>query len=345
MPFLRNAWYVAAWDAELGDAPIARTLLDEPVVLYRDADGAPVALRDACSHRFAPLSLGKVVDGRLQCPYHGLVFDSTGTCVHNPNGRGVTPKALTVQKYPLRVSGRAIWIWFGDADKAAESEPPQYPFIDGEGWHTQCGYLHVKAHYELIADNLLDLSHVEFLHPFLSPPGGYNGVQYRAEQVGDRVMAFHTMADSPMSNLFSLFMDPSATRLDARGNMHWEAPANLMIETGAKALDSVIPDEEVVLMGVHLLTPETEATSHYFWAISRTVQPENADLDQMLAAGVSQTFANEDEPMIHAIYERMKGKPLFELSPALLPQDEAAVRARRILARKIAAETGQSAPI
>lgn len=344
MTFLRNAWYVAAWNEELGEAPLARTLLGEPIVLYRDADGLPVALRDACPHRFAPLSLGKVLDGRVQCPYHGLVFDKTGACVHNPNGRGVTPKALSVRSYPLRVSNSAIWIWFGDVEKAAETEPPQYPFIDGEGWHTGVGYLHVSGHYELVTDNLLDLTHTEFLHPLFAGPDGYNGVQYRAEQVGDRVTAFHTMADSPLSPVFAPFFDASVTRIDARGNMHWQAPANLMIETGAKALDSAIAAEDVTLMGAHLLTPETEATTHYFWTVSRTALVDDAGLDAMLRAGVTHAFQHEDEPMIRAVFNRMHGKSLSELSPALLPQDEAAVRARRILASKIAAEAGASEP-
>lgn len=338
MSFLRKAWYVAAWDEELGDTPLARTLLGEPVVLYRDGDGNPVALRDACPHRFAPLSRGKLLGGNIQCPYHGLVFDSSGTCIHNPNGRGTTPKALSVVSYPLRTSDGAIWIWFGNADAAAKTPPPSYPFLNGDGWHTKRGYLPVQAHYELVTDNLLDLSHAEFLHPFLSSPEGYNGVEYRAEQLGDRVSAYHTMADSAMSGVFAPFFDPSVTRINARGNMHWEAPANMVIETGAKALNSAIPGQEVTMMGAHLLTPETETTSHYFWTVSRTQFTDNEELDQMMLAGIRQTFQHEDEPMIRAVYERMGGKPLFDLSPALLPQDEAAVRARRVLARRIAEE-------
>ena len=81
MAFLRNAWYAAAWDDELGDKPLARTMLGEPLVLYRDSAGAPVALSDTCPHRFAPLSLGRRDGDTLQCPYHGLVFGKNGICI------------------------------------------------------------------------------------------------------------------------------------------------------------------------------------------------------------------------------------------------------------------------
>lgn len=338
MPFLRNAWYVAAWSDELQDVPLARTLLGEPVVLYRDVDGSPVALRDACPHRFAPLSLGKVSGGNIHCPYHGLVFDRTGACVHNPNGRGQTPKSLGVKRYPIKTGCGAIWLWFGDPEKAETVEPPTYPFLEDTAWHTCSGYVHVDANYELVADNLLDLTHAEYLHPFLTPPGGYNGVIYRAEQVEDRVTAFHSMPNSVMSGVFAPFFHPSVTHIDARGDMHWQAPSNLVIETGAKAVDGKTPDQEVTLMGTHLLTPETEDSTHYFWTAARTQQVDNAQLDEMLKVGITQTFQNEDEPMIRAVSQRMAGQALFDLSPALLPQDEAAVRARRILAKMIDAE-------
>ena len=94
MTYLRNAWTVAAWATELPAGELlARTLLDEPLVFYRDASGTPRALADRCPHRFAPLSMGRVCDGgaSVQCPYHGLRFDGSGACVHNPHGDGRIP--------------------------------------------------------------------------------------------------------------------------------------------------------------------------------------------------------------------------------------------------------------
>src|SRR5262245_13234987 len=85
---LRNAWYGAAWGDDLAEGQlIGRTILQEPVVLYRKSDGHVAALEDRCPHRFAPLHMGKVVGGdRVQCPYHGLEFNSAGAYVLNPHG-------------------------------------------------------------------------------------------------------------------------------------------------------------------------------------------------------------------------------------------------------------------
>ena len=82
--YLCNSWYVAARDREVGLKPLARTLLDEPVVLYRTEDGTPIALEDRCCHRSLPLSLGRIVGNNLQCGYHGLTFASDGACIEVP---------------------------------------------------------------------------------------------------------------------------------------------------------------------------------------------------------------------------------------------------------------------
>jgi phenylpropionate dioxygenase-like ring-hydroxylating dioxygenase large terminal subunit len=80
--FLRNYWYVAASDSDIGRKPFRRIIMNEPVVFYRTEDGTPIALEDRCPHRRLPLSMGKLVgDDILQCHYHGLRFDRTGACV------------------------------------------------------------------------------------------------------------------------------------------------------------------------------------------------------------------------------------------------------------------------
>jgi len=336
MSYLRNAWYPAAWDKELGDEPLARTFLDEPVVLYRDSSGDPAALKDMCPHRFAPLSLGKIQGDCIQCPYHGLVYDRSGACVHNPNGRGVAPAALSVVSYPLHVSDGMIWIWMGDPETAAGTEPPSYSFLEEAGNCLQ-GYLHVTANYQLVTDNLLDLSHAEFLHPFLSGSGDYEALEFRAEQVGGRVSAYHSMPGYDITPLFRPFVDDSVKKMDGRAHLHWEAPANMMLDVGA-AVKNADGEEDIAFPQVHLLTPESENSTHYFWGFCRDREVDNSELDKTLREGISYAFQHEDEPMVRAVAQRMGGRPLFEMSPALLPQDEAAVRARRYLARLIASE-------
>lgn len=341
MAFLRNAWYVAGWAADLTDAPLARTMLDEPVVIYRGADGELIALADQCPHRFAPLSLGKVDGDRIRCPYHGLVFDKTGACVHNPHGKGVRPASLSVRRYPVTTQDGMIWVWMGDEAAAAGTAPSSYPFLEQSGWRTVHGYLGVAANYELVTDNLLDLSHAEFLHPFIAPEGTASGIRYRCEQEGERVAALHDMPDQPNTPLFELMLGADVTRINGYANSYWEAPANMRLETCATAIQP--PDGgRSEMLQVHLLTPETETSTHYFWGIARDLCLDNMEAEEMLRMGIDYAFRMEDEPMIKAVQNRMRGRELFSMSPALLPMDEAAVRARRILARRIAVERGDA---
>lgn len=337
MTFLRNAWYAAGWSQDFGDGPSARTFLDDPVVLFRGADGTLVALADMCPHRFAPLSLGKHEGDTIRCPYHGLVFDRSGACIHNPHGKGVRPSSLNVRSYPVREQDSLAWIWMGEAEKAATCEPPDYAFLGDEGMKTLRGYLHVSANYELVTDNLLDLSHAEFLHPFIMPEGTASHIVYRAEQNGEQVSALHTMPNQPNTPLFMLMFDDGVTRIDGYANSYWQAPANMYLDVGGTALDTS-PGQVVSLPQVHLLTPETEHSTHYIWSMARSLAVDSVSVDEMMLAGLDNAFRNEDEPMIRAVAERMKCRPLFDLNPALLPMDEGAVRARRILAKRIAEE-------
>lgn len=342
MVFLRNAWYVAGWSEEVGEQPIARTILSEPIVLFRTSDGAISAFVDACPHRFAPLSLGKVQDDTIRCPYHGLVFDKVGTCVRNPHGKGARPASLALTAFPITEADGLVWIWMGKPELAT-TQPPAYPFLKNASMKTLSGYLHVKANYELVTDNLMDLSHVEFLHPFIGSEGMAEAIQFRAEPDGDKVAALHSMPEQPNTEMFKLVLGEDVSWIDGYANSYWEAPANLYLRTGATSCD-VDAGRHALLEQAHLLTPETETSTHYFWGVSRDRAVDDERLDQILLAGLAHAFAYEDEPMIQVVQQRMRGRPLFDLGPALLSMDEAAVRARRVLARLISAEQSASRP-
>lgn len=337
MAFLRNAWYAAGWDEALGSAPLSRKVLGEPIVIYRDASGAPTALADSCAHRFAPLSLGRVDGDRIRCPYHGLEYDQTGTCVRNPHGAGAITSALRVRRYPTALQDGMVWIWMGEESLAQDVRPPKYDFLTGPGIKVLRGYLSVTADYQLVMDNLLDLSHVEFLHPFLAPPGAASAIEYRSTQEGERVSAFHTMPAQNNTPLFRLLL-PDVDRIDGRAHMHWEAPANMHLDTGVIPVGGR-PEDGAALPQTHLLTPETETSTHYFWAVSRDRAVDDLQLDEILRGGISNAFENEDEPMIRAVQERMRGRALMDLNPALLPMDAAAIRARRVLEKRIASDS------
>ena len=337
MRYLRNAWSPAIWSETLTGEPEARQLLDDPIVLFRDSTGNVCALYDACPHRFAPLSLGKVKDGTLACGYHGLEFDGVGQCVRNPHGKGVIPKALSVRTYPTAERYGMIWIWAGETEKANEDLLPSLPLLEDTNYSWVYGELEVSANYELVIDNLLDLTHVEFLHPFLASEGGSQRTTFRAEQEGDKVSAYYEAPDEPITGLFQLLWKGDEKTATIRAEMHWQPPTYLVLENSMARSGTLESDDPRVPV-LHLLTPESDDRTRYFWAAGRNCAHDDKTVSEMLHFGTQSAFLNEDEPMIKAVRSRMRSNDLFAHKPALLPTDEAGVRARRVLAKLIAAE-------
>ncbi|GGB94687.1 (2Fe-2S)-binding protein [Novosphingobium endophyticum] len=342
MKVLKNAWYAATWSHDLDDEPLSRTFHEQPVVIYRGEGGKPIALYDACPHRFAPLSLGRVQGDRIKCGYHGLEFDRKGHCVLNPHGKGVIASALNVRSYPLAERYGMIWIWMGDPDRADEDKLPSLPILEDADFTWVHGRTFVNAHYELVIDNLLDLSHVEFLHPFLASDGNSSRTVFRAEQVGDRVNSYYDVRNEPITALFRLLWEGDEVEADLHAYMYWSAPSYLYLDTGMSA-PGEDPSKAPRVPGIHLLTPETENSTHYFWAMGRNRLRDNVEISEMIREGTRNAFEHEDEPMICAVRSRMSSNDLFANKPALLPIDEGNVRARRVLSRLILEEEGNMA--
>jgi vanillate O-demethylase monooxygenase subunit len=163
-PFVRNAWYIAAWPEELEDGVLARTIMGEPLVIFRDADGKAAALEDRCCHRGAPLSQGWIGDKGITCGYHGLVFDGSGACVEIP-GQDKIPAQTRVDAYPVVERQKIIWIWMGDAGAADETKIVDYPYHDQpEKWPHKKATFTIGANYMMMMDNLMDLSHLAYVH-------------------------------------------------------------------------------------------------------------------------------------------------------------------------------------
>jgi vanillate O-demethylase monooxygenase subunit len=170
-PYVRNAWYVAGWSMELEAAkPFAVSILDEPVVLYRTGSGRLVALEDRCVHRLAPLSLGRCEGERLRCMYHGLLFDPDGKVAEIP-GQELIPKQARVRSYAVAERHSWIWVWMGDPALADEALiPPAIGYDDGR-FILGHGHLDYAAEARLINDNLLDFSHLTYVHANSFGPG------------------------------------------------------------------------------------------------------------------------------------------------------------------------------
>ncbi|QJW85344.1 Rieske 2Fe-2S domain-containing protein [Ramlibacter terrae] len=171
-----------------GRGTIARTVPGEPLVAFRGDDGVAAVVADRCPHRGVPLSLGKVAGPTLQCPYHGLRFNGAGACVHNPHVKG-DPGRLAVRSYPVVERFGAVWVWTGDAALADAAKVPDYSWFDAgrPGYRTVRGQLHVQAGFRLVIDNLLDLSHAEYLHAGTVGTPGSSGSLKASVDVGRTV--------------------------------------------------------------------------------------------------------------------------------------------------------------
>src|SRR5690242_7394272 len=161
--FLRNCWYAAAWSNDLADAPHPKIFLNEKVVLFRTASGRPAVLADQCCHRAAPLSRGEIQGENLACGYHGLQFDTSGRCVLVP-GQMQVPAGAQVRSYPVHERWNVVWIWMGDPALADPDKIPALTWLADSKWTVTPGMIQVRSNYEFIIDNLLDLTHVTYVH-------------------------------------------------------------------------------------------------------------------------------------------------------------------------------------
>ena len=162
--FLRNYWYAVAWDHEITRAPFGRVVCGEPLVLYRQTSGAVSAFEDCCPHRLLPLSKGFLRGEHLVCKYHGLRFDSCGQCVWMPGQEGIHKEAR-LRVYPVAEKHRFVWVWIGDPEAADEKQIPELWWCSDPKWVFEGSTYHLRCNYQLLVDNLMDLSHETFVHP------------------------------------------------------------------------------------------------------------------------------------------------------------------------------------
>ena len=297
MHCLRNCWHQIAWAEELAeDAMLARTVLGEDVVLFRN-EGVASALRDRCPHRFAPLSLGKLEAGQVTCPYHGLRFADTGMCVHNPHGAAVA--SLAVQRYPLVERHDALWIWMGDAGAADPGSIPDLSFIEACPETAKIrSYTAVDAHYELLTDNIVDLSHADYLHPTSLGSGFNTRTKARITEAEDRVVVAW---ESDSEDAPPAFQIASPAKLWTI--VDWFAPAVMVVRAGGHPVAD--PAAMLDTLNLHSMTPATETSSHYFACNTRSFKLEDAGFNAFLRGQLLHAFQVEDKPMVEAVQRRM----------------------------------------
>ena len=338
--YLRNAWYVAAWADGLGATPQAKVFLEEPVALFRDADGIAQAIGGRCPHRFAPLGNGTVIDGALQCPYHGLRFGTDGACVFNPHPGGAVPK-VSVPVYPLVERHALLWIWMGDPARADAAAIPDFAWLSDPRWDVVRGQTCAEGHYELYSDNILDLSHANFVHPALVASAFTEGAR-RFWQDGETVHAHYAQPDDYLSEGISAILGTAGRKQAFDGHVVWQAPATLSFDfrTGEPGT----PFEQMGNMpSLHAFTPETADTTHYLWATGRDFAVGDAEFSCAMRGALEYAFEHEDMPLIRDAHRLMAGRDFWDLQPLVLEGDGGGIRARRQLRKMIAAEQSQHA--
>ena len=327
-----NAWYVACWSADLAKGQaLGRKFLDQDVALFRAENGSVNALHDRCPHRFAPLSAGVVRNGILQCPYHGLEFDGSGACTHNPYGPVL--RSAAVRSYPIAERHRAIWIWMGDAEAADENLIPDLSVLaEAPDSAFSSGYLHTQCNFEIVIDNILDLTHTDYLHAnSIAGTGMTTSSKPVTRETKDGLRVEWLASDIPLSP-FHARLYPDIERADQVVRMDWYAPAAIRLD--AIFMPTGQPEEKgFANLNLHLMTPETKTTTHYFFAATRTYQLEDEALNRSVAEARYKVFSTEDKPILNLVQERMGDADFWDLKPLLLGVDEAAVRARRWIAK------------
>lgn len=347
MSFLRNAWYVAAWSDEVNPGQLfSRTYLDEPVLIYRRQDGVAVAMSDRCPHRFAPLHLGKMVGDSVECPYHGLVFDCSGTCTSNPHGKGTIPKAAVVRTYPIVERHNLLWLWPGDPALADESKIPDYGFMtDHAHWSTIHGYLHLKVSHDLVVDNLTDLSHAPFVHDGLLEGRDVCKGEFKVIRKGEVVETINWCPGIEPPPFFKM-LKGTAELVDAQGlidhwqDMRFEPPACMITYYGITPRGGT-REQGMDTYNPNFVTPETQSTSHYFWAGSRNFDINDSVVNELFRKGYAYAFEHQDRPVLEAQQQMLGGADLMSMHPVMLVNDAGSVQVRRVIQECREAEQAQ----
>lgn len=332
--WLKNCWYVIAWEHEIPAAGLlARTVLEEPIVVFR-SDAGIVALEDRCSHRAAPLSAGRVEDGALRCLYHGLKFDGAGQCLHVP-GAARPPSRLNVRAYPVAVHNRWVFVWMGDPARADRALLPNNFSCGDPAWVYRPGYIHYDTPYLLICDNLLDFSHLAFVHE--KTLGGDTRIaeaKPAIEDVPRGVRVSRHVPDTPPPPYYRRFRTFTGN-LDRWFIYDFVLPGTLLMHSGGRPTGETGDDNAVLLHSCQTLTPETATSTHYFFQQAHRADLGDAGVTERIHQSLLVAF-DEDRAIITAQYRNMLRFAGRE--PVALPMDAALTRFRAVLDGTLAAE-------
>ena len=334
--FVRNQWYVAAYGREVGRELLGRTILGEPIVLYRTEAGEAVALADRCVHRRYPLSESRLDGDRIVCGYHGFTYDAAGSCVFVP-GQQRIPRTARVPGYPVAEQDSFVWVFIGDRDRAEQTPIPRAPWLADPGYTSVSGMEPLNARYDLLVDNLLDLSHETYLH------GGYIGTPEVAEtpittevdEANGVIYVSRRMADAACPPFYA-----DSTGIQGRitrwQDIEYRPPCLYLLHSRIAPAgvlpnpDGTDPDAFHVEV-VYAITPETEHSTHDFWAVARDFALDDAQVSEFMSEN-NRTVVLQDVTALNILERVIQQEPAGyqELSVNI---DTGGLAARRILRR------------
>lgn len=341
--FLRDAWYVIAWDHEIpADGLFARTVLNEPVLVYRTADGRMTALADRCCHRLAPLSAGRKEGDCVRCGYHGLKYGADGVCVEVP-GQDRVPSGARVRRYPLMLKNRWVFVWMGEPARADPALLPDNFSCDHSDWRYLPGYMHYDVPWLLIVDNLLDFSHLSYVHE--KTFGGtleIARVRPVISEIDDGLRIARHVRNVPPSPYYrsSRSFEAPDTPINRWIVYDFVLPATLLMHSGGRPAVDADDDmrRTVQLHSCQALTPETAGSTHYFFQEAHRADQGDEQTSQRIYDSLLIAF-EEDRQMITAQARNLALDPETPMLP--LAMDAALVRFRRMLQQRLEKAQGR----
>ena len=325
----RAAWWVAATSAEIGETPVQRWILDRPVVLYRGASGQAVALDDRCPHRWAPLSLGKVIDDDIACGYHGFRFGVDGRCTHIPT-QATVPAVTRVHSYPVIEAEPFVWIWTGEPDEAAKAPPPMALnwAVDTERV-TAAGAMRVGCNFLALKENVLDLSHFAYVHEKTLAVTDWTSAP-AIERDADTVTYRQDFIAMPLPAHYGVPTGIGCKREVDRHAWGTYISPGLQI-AGVDIVDPAASDNDRAdfsLRICHATTPIDAGSCHYWWYFSQDYGHGPDDAAQ-LTARIDEAFL-EDKAILEAtealVRQDSRGRDYLAMSVAC---DRAGIESRR----------------
>ncbi|MGB8404723.1 MAG: aromatic ring-hydroxylating dioxygenase subunit alpha [Mycobacterium sp.] len=334
-----NCWYVAAYGEELTTDLQGRRLLGVPVLLYRTADGTPVAMEDRCAHRAHPLSDGRRDGDLVRCGYHGLAYDPTGCLVDVPS-QDSPPQGVRLRTYPLTEQDGFIWIWMGEPGAATLRTPPRIPWLaDGGGWTGTREVLHVEANYLLLHEHYLDLTSVFTMHPDAVPPDIDVLPPLDEVEVSERSVTY--FRKTPPSRLADWEVEMTGLPADTSGIRREEgtfvSPA-LHVQRYVIEPDGDRPRQ---LLRIQAFTPESPGATTVHLQMSRDFATDDEAASEFLAT-MFHDWAERDAVTLETV-QRRRAEDLKPRRDINIKADRAALRARRIALDMVADESRGSA--